>query len=303
MHRPALVMLVAASSFIADPPAVSIAEPAVASIARLPFDPAHYGPLQQLDGKPRVERADLDRKVFDLGAMRPSYFSRLTLAPTYLKLPVSAFVLPDPPENSSSRTRAELEDLVRLQTSVRTPALIARARVLADVYYRVSVKPDDPEWARMRRNLFAVGTGIGAGFDPDRLPRTAELMARVWSDATYYIWALKFRYNRIRPHHLDSRLEALEDANFPAYPSGHASNSYVAALVFADLLPRHRQLFLDNAAELAFSRELLGVHFASDTTAGRQFAEKLVAALSKAPAYQADLAAARAEIAAAGIGK
>jgi acid phosphatase (class A) len=300
MHRPALVLLVVASLFIEPPHAVSIAQPAGPSVDQLPVDPARYAPLQQLDGRPRADRADLDRKVFDLGAMRPAYFSRLTLAPTYLKLPVTAFALPDPPENSSSRTRAELDDLVRLQTTVRTPALVARARALASVYYRVSVKPDDSDWAPMRRNLFAVGTGL-ASFDPVHLPKTADLMARVWSDATYYIWALKFRYNRIRPHHLDPRLESLEDANFPAYPSGHASNSYVAALVFAELLPRHRELFLRNAAELGFSRELLGVHFASDTTAGRLFAEKLVAALSRVPAYQADLAAARAEIAAAGI--
>jgi acid phosphatase (class A) len=172
---------------------------------------------------------------------------------------------------------------------------------LAGVFYRTSVKPEDPDWPRMRRNLFATGHGLNASFGPDRLPKTADFMARVWSDATFYIWALKYRYNRIRPHRLEPGLEILENANFPAYPSGHSSNSYVAALVYSELLPQHRELFLANAAELAYSREVLGVHYASDSAAGRTFAEKFLAAISKVPSFQADLAVARAEIVDAGI--
>jgi acid phosphatase (class A) len=267
----------------------------------LAMDTEHWASLGRLDGRGRPGLADLDRKVFDLSAMNPSYLRPLTLAPTYLKLPVSAFFLPEPPENSSERTRGELEDLLRLQSTARSPEAIARAKELAGVYYRTTVKPEDPDWPRMRRNLFATGDGLNASFSPEHLPKTADFMARVWSDASFYIWALKYRYNRIRPHHLEPKLEILENANFPAYPSGHSSNSYVAALVYSELLPQHKELFLANAAELAFSREVLGVHYASDSAAGRLFAEKLLAALVKEPSFLADLSSARAEIEAAGI--
>lgn len=266
-------------------------------------DRAHYTRLEKLDGKANAKRADLDRQIFDLGAMDPGYFRALTYTPTYLKLPVSALFLPEPPENSSARTRAELDDLLRIQADARTAPMVARAKELAGVYYRVLAKPGDSDWGRMRSNLFRTGAGLGAGFGPDRLPKTADLMARVWSDASYYIWALKFRYNRIRPYRLEPRLDALDNPNFPAYPSAHSANSYVAALVYAELLPKHRKLFLDNAAELAFSREVLGVHYASDSTAGRLFAEKFLAAISKVPAFQADLAGARAELVAAGLAR
>ncbi len=297
----AVSLVLAAALSAGDPPHHHEHPPAEPSQTRLEVDLARYPPLEGLDGARRTEREELDRRVFDLSAMSPGFLRTLTLPPTYLKLPPSAFLLPEPPQNSSERTRAELDELLRLQATARTPEAVARARELAGVFYRVSVQPGDPDWPRMRSNLFRTGAGLGESFGPEALPKTADLMARVWSDSLFYIWSLKFRYNRIRPHRLEPQLEALEDANFPAYPSGHASNSYVAALVFSELLPEHCPLFLENAAELAYSREVLGVHYPSDSSAGRLFAEKFLAEISKVPAFQADLAAARAEIAAAGL--
>lgn len=125
---------------------------------------------------------------------------------------------------------------------------------------------------------------------------TADFMARVWSDASYYIWALKFRFNRIRPYSLEPRLENLQTPNFPAYPSAHAANSYVAAFVYQELLPEHRELFLQNARDMAYSREILGVHFPSDSESGRAFARQLVDRLLQEPAFRADLEAAGQEI-------
>ena len=111
--------------------------------------------------------------------------------------------------------------------------------------------------------------------------------------------AAKLRFNRIRPWDLEPRLESLENANFPAYPSGHSGNSWVAAYVYAELLPEHRELFERNAADMAYSREILGVHFASDSESGRLFARQLVDRLLERPEFRRDLEAARREIRAA----
>lgn len=297
-----LVSLALLAALAASEPAHSHTHPpAEPTGTRLEVDLSRYPPLETLDGARQAAQEELDRKVFDLSAMSPGYLRAVTVAPTYLKLPVSAFFLPEPPENSSARTRAELDELLRLQATARSAAAVARAQELARVYYRLSTKPGDADWDRMQHNLFKTGDGLGESFGPETLPETAHFMARVWADATFYIWSLKFRYNRIRPHRLEPRLEALEDANFPAYPSGHSSNSFVAALVYAELLPEHRELFLRNAGELAFSRELLGVHYASDSTSGRRFAEKFLEEISKVPAFERDLEVARKEIVAAGL--
>lgn len=264
--------------------------------ARIEVDAGRHARLDAISGAANPARGALDRKVFDLGAMNDSYFKALTYAPQYLDLPVSAFLLPEPPENSSERTAAELRDLHRLARERRSPAAIERALELAGVYYRPQATAADPDWSALRRNLFFTGRCLDARLDPEILPETANLLARVWSDASFYIWALKYRYNRIRPYRLDPTLEAITDPNFPAYPSAHSGNSYVAALVLSELLPEQRRELLANAAELAFSREILGVHYASDSSSGEQFGHAFVKRLLESPPFRADLERARREL-------
>jgi acid phosphatase (class A) len=266
---------------------------------RLAVPAEHYARLAGLDPAPRPGSGPLDRRLFDLAAMSPSYFKVLGREPVYLDVPPAEFSLPEFPANSSSQTRAELDFLLELQSRHRSPEHVARSKALAGVFYRVSTKPGDEDYERMRRNLFFVGRDLGEWFAPETLPTTADLMARVQSDATYYIWAFKYRYDRLRPYDLDARIERLETPNFPAYPSAHSGNSWVAAYVFSELLPAERDVFERGAAEMAFSREILGVHFPSDSASGRSLARQIVDRLMAVPAFQKDLAAARAEITAA----
>jgi acid phosphatase (class A) len=276
----------------------SVAQAGPSKPARLARDLGHYESLGRLSATAQPDAAGLDRRQFDLAAMRPGYLKTLTLAPVYLDVPATAFKVPEFPANSSEQTKAEMEYLLKLQKE-RTPDHVAHSQRLAGVYYRNSVKPEDADYPAMRRNLFHMGHQLGAWFSPDSLPVTADFMARVWSDATYYIWAHKFRSNRVRPYQLDARVQHLEDPNFPAYPSGHSGNSYVAAYVYAQLLPEHRDLFLANAQDMAYSREILGVHYPSDSESGRTLARQIVDKLLTVPAFRRDLAAAREEIAAA----
>lgn len=255
----------------------------------------HYERLARLSGAPRADGERLDRRQFSLAAMSASYLKVLDVQPAYLDVPPSVFHLPEFPANSSEQTRAELDHLLELQ-SRRTPDEIALSHTLAGVHYRLSVRPEDADWPRMRRNLFHMGHQLGPWFGPDSLPVTADFMARVWSDSSYYLWALKFRFNRVRPYTIEPRLRNLETPNFPAYPSGHSSNSWVAAYVYELLLPDYRDLFHQNARDMAWSREILGVHFASDSESGRIFARQFVDRLQQEPAFRKDLEQARQEI-------
>lgn len=255
----------------------------------------HYQRIAALSGAPRAAQRGLDRQQFSLAAMSPGYLKVLDVQPAYLDVPPATFRLPEFPANSSEQTRAELDHLLELQAR-RTPDEIAYSQKLAGVYYRLSVRPEDQDWPRMRQNLFHMGHQLGAWFGPESLPVTADFMARVWSDASYYLWAAKFRFNRVRPYTIEPRLENLETPNFPAYPSGHSSNSWVAAYVYELMLPEQRDLFLRNARDMAYSREILGVHFASDSESGRLFARQFVDRLMQEPAFRKDLDAARREI-------
>ena len=280
------------------PPASCASGTAPAS-KRLEVPTAHYARLGGLDARPREASGGLDRRLFDLGAMSPSYFKILGRAPAYLDVPHTAFPLAEFPANSSAQTRAELDFLLELQSRARSPENVARSQMLAGVFYRVSTQPGDEDFPRMRRNLFFMGSELGDWFGPDTLPKTADLMARVQADATYYIWAHKYRFDRARPYELEPRITRLETPNFPAYPSAHSANSYVAAFVFQELLPEHREVFSRAAAEMAFSREILGVHFPSDSESGRLLARQIVDRLLQVPRFRQDLEEARREILAA----
>jgi acid phosphatase (class A) len=237
----------------------------------------------------------LDRRQFALSSMSPSYLKTIDLPPSYLDAPLEAFALLEMPANSSQQTRAELDFLLDLQAR-RTPEQVAESQRMAGVYYRVSVRPGDPDWGVMRQSLFQMGRQLGPWFSPESLPTTADFMAKVWADATYYLWAAKFRFDRNRPYALESRLHNLETPNFPAYPSAHSGNSYVAAFVLAELMPESSTLFTRNAADMAYSREILGVHFPSDSVAGRELARQIVDRFLREPKFREDLEAARREI-------
>lgn len=268
-------------------------ETTLRTLSKGPLD--HYQRFAALSGEPRVEPRGVDRQQFSLAAMSAGYLKVLDVKPAYLDVPPTTFTLPEFPANSSQQTRAELDHLLELQAR-RTPDEIAYSQQLAGVYYRLSVKPGDADWPRMRKNLFHMGHQLGAWFGPESLPVTADFMARVWSDASYYLWAAKFRFNRVRPYTIEPRLQNLETPNFPAYPSGHSSNSWVAAYVYELLLPEQRDLFMQNARDMAYSREILGVHFASDSESGRIFARQFVDRLKHEPAFRKDLEEARREI-------
>ena len=253
----------------------------------------HYKELSKLSTKAIPDSTD--RKQFPLEGLSPKNALKLLLKPSYLFMPVSEFKLPDFPANSSAQTKAEIEFLLKLQATARSEDKVKESLAFANVYYDVFVKPTDSTYNRFQKNLFHIGRQLPY-FNPEKLPITAKLMTNIWSDCTYYFWALKFQYNRTRPYMLDSRIKNLNNTNFQAYPSGHASASYVAAYIYQELVPEQTNLFVKNAYDMAYSREIIGVHYPSDSEAGRIFARQFVNYLLENPVFTKDLEGARKEI-------
>jgi acid phosphatase (class A) len=253
----------------------------------------HYKDLARLSGKAKPDTTD--RSQFPLEILSPRNAFKLKLTPQYLWLPSSDFNIADFPANSSVQTKAEIEYLLKLQNTIRTSEKVKESLEFANVYYNVFVSPTDSTYSKMQQNLFHMGRQLG-WFNPQKLPQTAAFMTRVWSDATYYFWALKFKFNRTRPYMLDNRIKNLDDTKFQAYPSGHASASYVAAYIYQEFLPEHKDLFIKNANDMAFSREILGVHFPSDSESGRVFARQFVNELFKSETFRKDFDMVKKEI-------
>jgi acid phosphatase (class A) len=253
----------------------------------------HYKQISALSAKPRSVGEEIDSKSFLTD--KATIERRLSLKPVYLQnVSVDAFKIPDAPANSSEQTRAEIRYLLSLQ-KYRTAEDIRSSLYMADVYYNLRVKPEDSTYARYRRNLFHIGRSIGSWFNYENLPVTADFMANVWRDASYFIWELKFKYARVRPCVIDPHIKNLQVTDWAAYPSGHASNSYVNAFIYSELAPEFADYFIKDAYDMAHSREILGVHYPSDSESGRIFARQFVNMLFQNPKFLADFQKVREE--------
>jgi acid phosphatase (class A) len=253
----------------------------------------HYKQLSQYSKHPAPAGEAVDKLTFPYEAEAAA--KRLSLKPYYLQgVTLEHFTIPDPPANSSAQTRAELNYLLELQKK-RNKFDIESSLYMADVYYNVRVQPGEPEYQRYRNNLFHIGRSIGTWFTPEHLPLTASLMANVWRDASYFIWAMKFKYLRVRPYVLEKDLKNLQETNWAAYPSGHAANSYINAYIYQELAPEFSDVFLKDALDMAHSREIIGVHYPSDAEASRIFARQFVNKLFQNEAFLNDFEAVKKE--------
>jgi acid phosphatase (class A) len=215
-------------------------------------------------------------------------------APYYLNT-TEKFFIPDFPSNSSPQTRAELDYLLQLQAQ-RSEEDVRASMFYAGVYYRTSIQPGNNDYKKFQRNLFHIGRSVGTWFNADSLPLTAALAANVWKDAEYLIWKYKNYFIRIRPYKLEPALKNLEETNWAAYPSGHATNSYVNAYLYSELLPEFSSFFIKDAYDMAHSREIIGVHYPSDSESGRVLAWQLVKRLLSNEKFKKDFEVAKEEI-------
>ena len=82
-----------------------------------------------------------------------------------------------------------------------------------------------------------------------------------------------------------------------SYPSGHAMAGWAWGLVLGELAPGKASGLLEAGRAIGDSRVICGVHYLSDVEAGRMLGAAMVAREHATPAFRADFAAAKAELA------
>jgi hypothetical protein len=162
--------------------------------------------------------------------------------------------LPDYP--NEEHTNEELKELVRLidyRPNVLSEALAQRDGI--DDYFR----------------------GI-LSFTPSSHPRTFGLMQIALRVGEFQVMHYKYKFNRMRPSHLCPWLmPPIEVPGHASYPSGHATQSHLVALILGEVMPeplagRSKPLWL-LAKRIARNREVLGLHYPSDSIAGTMLAQ------------------------------
>jgi acid phosphatase (class A) len=204
----------------------------------------------------------------------------------------SRLLPPPPPDGSVSQKKelAEVEHVVQTRTKER---------------YKQA------EWDNEHEDPSAFAATIGPGFDLNKLPATAKLLAGVMNDQSIAASTAKEYFHRKFPvaaenssisYHdwsCDADVKKPADRPLRSYPSGHATMGYSVGIVLAALIPDKAQAILARAADYAYSREICGDHYPADLEASHALGSAVGITLLNNAALKAEIEAAKAELRAA----
>ena len=164
-----------------------------------------------------------------------------------------AELLLSPPKANSLETKAELQELRRLQRS-RTTKEADYAR--AD-YHRTIDRFLDPVAIKLH----------------DLPPSTAEFFECVARVTEQKVQEAKATFKRTRPYKLPHNglhvLKSVGKDDSSSYPSGHAAYGMVTGLILIAMLPEKSDAIQKRIEDFGYSRLVSGVHFRSDVYAGQ----------------------------------
>lgn len=144
----------------------------------------------------------------------------------------------------------------------------------------------------------AAGFRIGA----ETTPRVQALLLKAMMDFGLAGYPTKNRYQRSRPFMENGKSTCTPDQEGllrkdGSYPSGHSAIGFGMGLILADLVPERAGELVARGRAFGDSRRICNVHWLSDIEEGRIVAAAVFARLNAEPAFAADMAAARAELA------
>ncbi|MCC2662816.1 MAG: hypothetical protein K0S96_923 [Geminicoccaceae bacterium] len=168
--------------------------------------------------------------------------------------------LPIDPPPGPAQTRAELQELLRKQQQMQDPAV----RQIRQPEIELEADTESPFYQRV---LTPTPSGSFAA--------TEVLIQAMSHLGTVVGCHYKKRYMRPRPSQVEPKLRpSIDVPAWAGYPSGHALQNFLIAQALATVVHSDEltvELF-DIAQRVAENREYAGLHYESDTKAGRQLA-------------------------------
>jgi acid phosphatase (class A) len=187
-------------------------------------------------------------------------------------------LLAPPPLRDSAQTKMEIDELLKIQAG-RTDDQAAFA--VADHVY----------------DVFRFADVMGPNFNPETLPLTKAFFDRVVDTSKSIVEPAKGYWGRDRPAATDSRIQpVMKESKSFSYPSGHSTAGTLMAILLADMVPEKNAAIFARGWEFARNRLVAGEHFPSDIQAGRIAGTVIASQLMENAEFEADYAAARAEL-------
>jgi acid phosphatase (class A) len=190
-------------------------------------------------------------------------------------------LLPPPTALHSPEDAADRDSAFQVY-SARTPEDVARAK------------------AEHKVTPYAFAAAIGPFLQPGKFPQLDAMFKDLDLEAKKVSDAGKNHWKRLRPYVQDPARfsEPGDPEDSFAYPSGHSTRGTAFALILAEIFPEQRAAILEKGRLVGWTRVEVGVHTPQDIYAGRVLGQAIAQALLRDPAFQQDLAAVKAEVAA-----
>ena len=192
--------------------------------------------------------------------------------------PDAVVLLAPPPRPDSAEQEADMAEVVAIQRACTTNQAVVA-------------------FSEKKFSVFNFAPAVGDSFKPDRFPKTGAFFEQVERDAAAAADEAKEYWKRPRPFTINPSLALGKLEKSFSYPSGHATEGMVLALVLAELFPDRREAVLAIGRDLGWHRVWIARHYPTDIYAGRVFAQAIVRQMKASPDFQHDLAEAKAEIA------
>lgn len=202
----------------------------------------------------------------------------------------------------------EVPDSLRFLPPPPAPGSAAQAADEA-AYADTRALRGTPRWALAERDADltfpnaagAFSCALDVAISAEATPHLNMLLRRIRTDASRANDSAKRHYQRQRPYlaHGDSSCTPQAKLKNDSYPSGHTSIGWAWALALAEIVPDRANAVFARGYAYGESRVICGVHWKSDTDAGRLVGAATIARLHANPVFQEQLALARQEIAAA----
>ena len=167
-------------------------------------------------------------------------------------------IIPAPPTAGSAAEKADLDGVLAMQFN---PSPEALAHAEQSVGFTV----------------FSFSDVLGADFNAEFYPKTAEFFDRIEATVNPPKNFLKETYQRIRPYRAfpDQVKTLVTKEEGYSYPSGHSTRAWLFALVLGALDGGNRNAYLASAMQICQDRVIGGMHYPSDVLESRVLAEEI----------------------------
>ena len=153
-----------------------------------------------------------------------------------------------PPENSSHKTRKELEWLKNYNNGEVNEEIVKEGDNIKRVYKKYC--------------------------EDNKLKYPKEYISELIKDSGKIIYHLKYKFNRPRPKQvaeflgIDLPTTTLKSMYTPSYPSGHSTQGIFIGKVLSKMYPSHEKKLMELGKMISHSRLMARAHYPSDSKFG-----------------------------------